>query len=275
MGGGTIDRRFWELCAMAELKNRLRAGDVWVDGSRRYRSLDDDLLPLDRAREQLATADPVMHDSAAFLRDRKQQLAAALVEVERQAAGDQLPDAGIRNGRLAVAQLQASTPKEVTALSELLYGVLPRVRITDPLEEVDQWTSLTGCFAHLKTGLPPSEGRTLLTALLADGINMGLKRMPSTRPGATSSRLVGERAHRAFEPRQKGRGRTRVASLDVVEGRARVGARRHGPEDSHAGIVPRLLRTSATTSSCGTSSPRSAAASPSSTAAMSSSSAAM
>ena len=46
-----------------------------------------------------------MRDAASFLRDRKQQLAAALGEVERQAAGDQLPDAGIRNGRLAMAPL--------------------------------------------------------------------------------------------------------------------------------------------------------------------------
>jgi TnpA family transposase len=190
MSGGRIDRRFWELCAMAELKNRLRAGDVWVAGSRRYRSLDDDLLPLDRAVEQIAAVDPVMHDAASFLRDRKQQLAAALGEVERQAAGDQLPDAGIRNGRLAVAPLQASTPKEVTALSELLYGVLPRVRITDLLEEVDRWTGFTGCFTHLKTGLPPGERRTLLTAVLADGINMGLKRMAEACRGASFWQLA-------------------------------------------------------------------------------------
>jgi hypothetical protein len=151
MSSGAIDRRFWELCAMAELKNRLRAGDIWVEGSHRYRSLDDDLLPLNRAVAQIAAVDPVLHDAASFLRDRKQQLATALGEVEQQAAGDQLPDAGIRHGRLAVAPLQASTPKEVTALSELLYGVLPRVRITDLLEEVDRWTGCTGCFTHLKT----------------------------------------------------------------------------------------------------------------------------
>ena len=188
MSGGTIDRRFWELCAMAELKNRLRAGDVWVEGSRRYRSLDDDLLPLDHAVEQLAAADPLIGDAAAFLRDRKQRLAAALVEVEQQAAADRLPDAGIRNGRLAVAPLQAGTPKEVTALSERLYGVLPR--ITDLLEEVDQWTGLGECFTHLKSGLPSSERRTLLTALLADGINMGLKRMAEACRGASFWQLA-------------------------------------------------------------------------------------
>ena len=190
ISGGAIDRRFWELCAMAELKNRLRAGDIWVEGSRQHRSLDDDLLPLDRAVEQIAATDLVARDAATFLRERKQQLAAALVEVERQAADDQLPDAGIRNGRLAVAQLQASTPKEVTALSELLYGVLPRIRITDLLEEVDRWTGFTGCFTHLKTGLPLGERRTLLTALLADGINMGLKRMAEACRGASFWQLA-------------------------------------------------------------------------------------
>ena len=100
--GGTIDRRYWELCAMAELKNRLRAGDIWVEGSRQYRSLDDDLLPRDRALEQLAAAEPLIRDAAALLQDRKQRLAAALAEVERRAAADRRPDAGIRNGRPAV-----------------------------------------------------------------------------------------------------------------------------------------------------------------------------
>lgn len=50
---GAIDRRFWELCAMAELRNGLRAGDIWVEGGRRYRSLDDDLVPLGRAAAAL------------------------------------------------------------------------------------------------------------------------------------------------------------------------------------------------------------------------------
>jgi TnpA family transposase len=188
--GGTTDRRYWELCAMAELKNRLRAGDVWVEGSRQYRSLDDDLLPRDRALEQLAAADPLVRDAAAFLRDREQRLAAALAEVERLAAAGQLPDAGIRNGRLSVAQIEASTPKEVKALSELLYGVLPRIRITDLLEEVDRWTGFTDSFTHLRTGLPPGEKRTLLTALLADGLNMGLRRMAEACRGASFWQLA-------------------------------------------------------------------------------------
>jgi hypothetical protein len=33
---GDIDRRAYELCVFSELRNRLRAGDVWVDRSRQY-----------------------------------------------------------------------------------------------------------------------------------------------------------------------------------------------------------------------------------------------
>ena len=174
-GDGGLDRRFWELCAMAELRNGLRAGDVWVEGSRRYRSLDDDLVPLGRALEILPPGSgSEADDAAAFLEARRRRLEEALGEVERLAATAALPEAGIRNGRLTVAPLRAGTPKEAAALSDLLYEALPRVRITDLLEEVDRWTGFSGAFTHLKTGLPASERRALLAAVLADGTNMGL-----------------------------------------------------------------------------------------------------
>jgi len=39
-----IDRRFYELCVLSELKNRLRSGDVWVVGSRQFKDFDTYLL---------------------------------------------------------------------------------------------------------------------------------------------------------------------------------------------------------------------------------------
>lgn len=39
-----IDRRFYEVCVMAELKNSLRSGDVSVVGSRQFRDFDDYLM---------------------------------------------------------------------------------------------------------------------------------------------------------------------------------------------------------------------------------------
>ena len=42
---GVVDRKLYELCAMSELKNALRSGDVWVAGSRQFRDFDEYLLP--------------------------------------------------------------------------------------------------------------------------------------------------------------------------------------------------------------------------------------
>jgi hypothetical protein len=42
--GGAIDRRYYELCVLSELRDRLRAGDVWVVDSRRYRSFEERLI---------------------------------------------------------------------------------------------------------------------------------------------------------------------------------------------------------------------------------------
>src|SRR5271154_1458109 len=41
---GKIDGEAYELCFFAELRDRLRAGDVWVTGSRQYRAVEDQLL---------------------------------------------------------------------------------------------------------------------------------------------------------------------------------------------------------------------------------------
>lgn len=34
-----------KFCAMNELKGAMRAGDIWVRGSRRYKNFDDYLMP--------------------------------------------------------------------------------------------------------------------------------------------------------------------------------------------------------------------------------------
>ena len=43
--GTHIDLRAWEVAVFVHLRERLRAGDIWVDGSRAWRSFEDYLLP--------------------------------------------------------------------------------------------------------------------------------------------------------------------------------------------------------------------------------------
>src|SRR5436190_6243317 len=51
--GGAIDRRYHELCVLSELRDRLRAGDVWVVGSRRYRAFEERLISRETLNELL------------------------------------------------------------------------------------------------------------------------------------------------------------------------------------------------------------------------------
>lgn len=42
---GQVVRAAYELCALTQLRDRLRAGDIWVEESRQYRAFDSYLLP--------------------------------------------------------------------------------------------------------------------------------------------------------------------------------------------------------------------------------------
>ena len=93
-----LDRRFYELCVLSELKNSLRSGDVWVRGSRQFKDFEEYLLPPSRfsaQREQQALGLAVETDCERFLEARLAVLERELQTVERLAAQDQLPDASI------------------------------------------------------------------------------------------------------------------------------------------------------------------------------------
>ena len=43
-----IDRCFYELCVLSELKNALRSGDIWVHGARQFKDFEEYLLPTEK-----------------------------------------------------------------------------------------------------------------------------------------------------------------------------------------------------------------------------------
>jgi hypothetical protein len=73
--------------------------------------------------------------------------------------------------------LKAVTPEVAEDLADRLYRMLPKVRITEPLAEVDRWTGFGAAFTHLRSHLPADDRRVVLTAVLADATNLGLTRM--------------------------------------------------------------------------------------------------
>ena len=178
--GGTIDRRHYELCVLSELRDRLRAGDVWVAGSRQYRSFEERLISAETLYELQQTGTlpiAVEPDFERFIIGRQALLDERLKAVDAQAAAGRLPDVTITNGVLKVAPIVKVTPPDAEALAARLYAMLPRIRITDLLAEVAGWTSFTDCFTHLRTGEIATDSRILMAGLLAEGLNLGLTRM--------------------------------------------------------------------------------------------------
>ncbi|WP_281631037.1 Tn3 family transposase [Diaphorobacter sp. LR2014-1] len=180
IGPGIPDRRVYEFCVLVELRDRLRAGDMWVEGSRRYRAVEQQLIPgpvfaTMRAAGPLPIPAPDTAD--AWLAERRTRLARRLAEVERKAETDTLEDVQLSLGKLRISPLKAVTPAEADSALAPLYAHLPAIRITDLLAEVDRWTGFSQCFTHLQSGRVADEPRAILTAVLADATNLGHTRM--------------------------------------------------------------------------------------------------
>ncbi|QKE89242.1 Tn3 family transposase [Lichenicola cladoniae] len=193
MPNGKIDRRPYELCVLSELGDRLRAGDIWVEGSQHDQSFDNALIP--RPSFDLMKANgplPIAVSSlwGTHLEDRQMLPHGKLVMVTALARIGQLPDARLDGGELKITPLKATTPPEAGVARNAAYDLLPRIRITDLLMEVDRWTDFSARFTHQRTGRAAEDRTALLATVLADGINLGLTRMAETCSGVTSRRLA-------------------------------------------------------------------------------------
>ncbi len=192
MAAGGIDRKFYELCAMSELKNALRAGDAWVVGSRQFREFEDYLLSRDdfgeRVRQSRLGLD-VPVDCTEYLGERLKRLRESLAATQSLAAAGELPDAQVLSTGLKITPLSNAVPEEAIQLEREVNARLPHVKITDLLLEVDRWTQFSRHFTHLKNASPAKDSALLLTAVLADGINLGLTKMAEACPGTSLAKL--------------------------------------------------------------------------------------
>ncbi|MDA8069869.1 MAG: Tn3 family transposase [Actinomycetota bacterium] len=193
--GGGIDRRYWELCLLSELRGGLRAGEIWVAGSRRYQdpersliSRDDWPSARDRVRGELelpASAGPRLEGLRGRAAGHRQRLDADL------ACGD--ADVTIdEHGNLKVARLRAQPRNpSIDKLANDIANELEIVDLPDVLFDLDAATRFTELLTHAGGSLPRSKDhqRNLIAAIIALACNLGVGRM--ARSSAISPAALG------------------------------------------------------------------------------------
>ena len=192
-----VDRRAWELALVSEMRAALRAGDLVVEGSRRYTRWDAGLYSPEawiRRRESWFAERGLPSDGAAFLTDLKEEVHEITVAV-----ADRIPtntQARVHNGKLALEALEAvQLPASAEEIRQALAGALPLVSLPELLLEVDRWTSFSKDLLHLTARGEPSPRHVaatrpaLFAVLVAEATNIGLATM-SRASGIPHGQLV-------------------------------------------------------------------------------------
>src|ERR1700761_6962448 len=96
----------------------------------------------------------------------------------------------LRDGRLHITPVKAATPPEAEALADRIDAMLPSVRITEVLHEINSITGFSAAFTNLRTGEPCDNENALLATILADATNLGLTRMAAASQGVTRDQLI-------------------------------------------------------------------------------------
>ena len=198
---GTINRHYYEMAVLTELRNYVRSGDVSIVGSRQHKDFDEYLVSkvdwegLRPNQNRLA----VSISADEYLEERMESLSKRLEWVSSNIDG--LEGVDLENGKLHVDRLEKDVPEEARDFSVSLYELLPRIKLTDLLMDVARWTGFHEQFVHASTNRMPNEEETIvaMATLMAMGTNVGLTKMAESTPGISYRQMANVAQWRLYE----------------------------------------------------------------------------
>ena len=195
-GQAKPDRRLYEIATLAVLRERLRSGDIWVEGSRAFRPMDEQLMPKPAFAALKASDDlglGVPKDAVTYLSEARQTLDFNLKRLAYRARNGKLEGVRLEAGQLVVGPLPGDVPTAAEELKWELADMYPLVEVPDLLMEVHAWTGFADRFTHIRTQDPPRNIPAMLAGVLADATNLGARRMASASKGVSPQEIAWKR----------------------------------------------------------------------------------
>ncbi len=198
---GAINRHYYEMAALTELKNHIRSGDISVVGSRQHKDIEDYFVTKQEwhtdCTKGIKLAVPI--SAGNYLTERETSLNQRLEWLSKN--NKELDGINLDKGRLHIKRLEKDVPEEAREFSLSLYAMLPRIKLPDLLMEVSNWTNFDEQFIHASTGRIPDkeEKRILLATIMAMGTNIGLTKMAESTPDISYRQMANTSQWRMYE----------------------------------------------------------------------------
>ena len=188
---GTINRHYYEMAVLTELREHVRAGDVSIEGSRQYRDFEEYLFSEDTwNQEKDNTRLSVSLSFEDYIQERTKSLNERLKWLSTN--WNKLEGVSLEKEKLSIARLEKDVPEEAKKFSAGLYQMLPRIKLTDLLMDVAHITGFHEQFIHASNNRKPDKEETviIMAALLGMGMNIGLSKMAEATPDLTYKQLA-------------------------------------------------------------------------------------
>ena len=176
---GEINRKYYELCTLWELRNSLRSGDIWVEHSRRYANPEIYLIPKNKWIKLKSEVTNMLHlpeSGEEFLEQSRIKLNTIMREVD----SGFLENDRIRNekGNLIITPIKALDKSESYKwLQNQIVKRIPKINIIDLLIEVDNWTNFSSFLVHAAGSQPRTNDLLiyLYASIIAQALNISFE----------------------------------------------------------------------------------------------------
>ncbi|MEG2618779.1 MAG: Tn3 family transposase [Bacilli bacterium] len=197
---GSINRRYYEMAVLTEVRDRVKAGDISIEGSKQFKEFDDYLITKEEweiVKENNGLDISLSVDE--YLNDRCNVLNESLNWVSKNIKI--LDSVSIENGKISVSRLEKDTPQEAKHLSVSSYNIIPKTALSDLISDVAKITGFHNEFTHTSNRKKPDvkETNLIIATLIGMGTNVGLSKMADATPGVTYKQLSGISGWRLYE----------------------------------------------------------------------------